>query len=77
MHPIDPQTNGLQLFYGLRYQTHIVKPGAIETYHDQVGYTTSTPNRLTWTRTLCEIWVRIKPPKVGRLVTMAFCHSTA
>ena len=38
LHPIDPQTNGPQLFYGLRYQTHIVKPGEIETYHDQVGY---------------------------------------
>jgi hypothetical protein len=36
--PIDPQTNGPQLFYGLRYHTHIVKPGEIETYHDQVGY---------------------------------------
>lgn len=38
LHPIDPQTNGPQLFYGLRYQTQIVKPGEVETYHDQVGY---------------------------------------
>jgi len=38
LQPIDPQTNGPQLFYGLRYHTHIVKPGEIETYHDQVGY---------------------------------------
>jgi hypothetical protein len=38
LHPIDPQTNGPQLIYGLRYQTHIVKPGEVETYHDQVGY---------------------------------------
>jgi hypothetical protein len=38
MHPIDPQANGPQLFYGLRYHTHIVKPGEVETYHDQVGY---------------------------------------
>jgi hypothetical protein len=38
LQPIDPQTNGPQLFYGLRYYTHIVKPGEIETYHDQVGY---------------------------------------
>lgn len=36
--PIDPQTNGPQLLYGLRYHIHIVKPGEIETYHDQVGY---------------------------------------
>jgi hypothetical protein len=38
LQPIDPQSNGPQLFYGLRYHTHIVKPGEIETYHDQVGY---------------------------------------
>jgi len=38
LQPIDPQTNGPQLFYGLRYHTRIVKPGEIETYHDQVGY---------------------------------------
>ena len=38
LQPIDPQTNGPQLLYGLRYHTHIVKPGEIETYHDQVGY---------------------------------------
>ena len=36
--PIDGQTNGPQLFYGLRYHTHIVKPGEVETFHDQVGY---------------------------------------
>jgi hypothetical protein len=38
LQPIDPQTNGPQLFYGLRYHQHIVKPGEVETYHDQVGY---------------------------------------
>ena len=38
LQPIDPQSNGPQLLYGLRYHTHIVKPGEIETYHDQVGY---------------------------------------
>ena len=36
--PIDRQTNGPQLFYGLRYHTHITKPGEAETFHDQVGY---------------------------------------
>jgi hypothetical protein len=36
--PTDPQTNGPQLFYGLRYHVHITKPGEVETYHDQVGY---------------------------------------
>lgn len=38
LQPIDPQTNGPQLFYGLRYHIHITKPGQVETFHDQVGY---------------------------------------
>lgn len=38
LQPIDPQTNGPQLFYGLRHHVHIVKPGEVETFHDQVGY---------------------------------------
>jgi hypothetical protein len=38
LEPLDPQMNGPQLLYGLRYHTHIVKPGEIETYHDQIGY---------------------------------------
>ena len=38
LQPIDPQTNGPQLLYGLRYHTHIVKAGQVETFHDQVGY---------------------------------------
>lgn len=35
---IDPQLNGPQLLYGLRYHTRIVKPGEIEMYHEQVGF---------------------------------------
>lgn len=38
LQPIDGQTNGPQLFYGLRYHTHIIQPGETETFHDQVGY---------------------------------------
>jgi hypothetical protein len=38
LQPIDPQTNGPQLLYGLRYHTHITKPDQVKTYHDQVGY---------------------------------------
>ena len=38
LQPIDPQTNGPQLFYGLRYHTHITRPGEVEMFHDQVGY---------------------------------------
>ncbi|HEY8608990.1 MAG TPA: heme-binding beta-barrel domain-containing protein [Noviherbaspirillum sp.] len=38
LQPIDPQTNGPQLFYGLRYHQHARKPGEAKTYHDQIGY---------------------------------------
>ena len=38
LQPIDPQTNGPQYFYGLRYHVHIHKPNEVETFHDQVGY---------------------------------------
>jgi hypothetical protein len=38
LQPIDPVTNGPQLFYGLRYQIHVTKPGQVKTYHEQVGY---------------------------------------
>ena len=37
-HPIDPQTNGPQVLYGLRYHAFIHKPGFTKMYHDQVGY---------------------------------------
>lgn len=38
MQPIDPQANGPQLFYGLRYHTHINTLEEDITFHDQVGY---------------------------------------
>jgi hypothetical protein len=50
--PIDPQTNGPQLLYGLRYHTHIVKPGEVETFHDQVGYWLWEPAARSVTLTL-------------------------
>ena len=37
MEPIDPQPNGPQLLYGLRYHIHINTEEAI-TFHDQIGY---------------------------------------
>src|SRR5579864_4872075 len=52
LQPIDPQTNGPQLFYGLRYHTHIVKPGEVETFHDQVGYWLWEPAASVITHTL-------------------------
>jgi len=38
MQPIDPQANGPQLFYGLRYHVHIVADDEDTTFHDQIGY---------------------------------------
>lgn len=38
MQPIDPQANGPQLFYGLRYHTHILATDEDATFHDQIGY---------------------------------------
>ena len=50
--PMDAQTSGPQLFYGLRYHTHIVKPGEVETFHDQVGYWLWEPATGTLIQTL-------------------------
>jgi hypothetical protein len=36
--PIDPQANGPQLLYGLRYHLHINTEAEDITFHDQVGY---------------------------------------
>ena len=38
LQPIDAQSNGPQLFYGLRYHTRILAPGEDATFHDQTGY---------------------------------------
>ncbi|MHB8247059.1 MAG: FABP family protein [Acidimicrobiales bacterium] len=52
LQPIDPQTNGPQLLYGLRYHTHITKPGEVDTFHDQVGYWLWEPATSTVTQTI-------------------------
>ena len=38
LQPIDPQANGPQLFYGLRYHVHVNTREEAATFHDQVGY---------------------------------------
>jgi hypothetical protein len=38
LQPIDAQSNGPQLFYGLHYQTRILAPGEEATFHHQVGH---------------------------------------
>ena len=38
LQPIDAQSNGPQLLYGLRYHTRILAIGEDATFHDQTGY---------------------------------------
>ncbi len=38
LQPIDPQSNGPQFFYGLRYHQQVLKRGEDGAFHDQVGY---------------------------------------
>ena len=38
LQPLDPQLNGPQLLYGLRYWTFVLRPHRPSTFHDQVGY---------------------------------------
>lgn len=38
MQPGDPQANGPQILYPLRYHIHVLKPGEDTTFHEQVGY---------------------------------------
>jgi len=38
MQPVDPQANGPQLFYGLRYHQHVNTREEDISFHDQVGY---------------------------------------
>ena len=45
LQPIDAQTNGPQLLYGLRYHTRVVRPDKVEAFHDQVGYWLWEPAR--------------------------------
>ena len=50
--PIDPQSNGPQLLYGLRYRVFIRKVVNSETFHDQVGYWLWEPATKTIVQTL-------------------------
>ena len=38
LQPIDPQPNGPQLLYGLRYNIHVNAPDEENTFHSQSGY---------------------------------------
>ena len=68
MQPIDSQSNGPQLLYGLRYHVHILAPPEAATFHDQVGYWLWEPANGTIIQTLAI-------PR-GQ-VALAFGHATA
>ena len=63
---IDPQTNGPQLFYGLRFHQHVTRPGEITTFHDQVGY-------LLWEPAAKQIYMTVSIPRGQTLLA----HGTA
>ena len=50
--PIDPQANGPQLLYGLRYHVHVNKLDEVPTFHDQIGYWLWEPATRTILQTL-------------------------
>ena len=50
--PVDPQTNGPQLLYGLRYHVHVNKLDEPLTFHDQIGYWLWEPATRTLLQTL-------------------------
>ncbi len=52
LQPIDPQTNGPQIFYGLRYHTFIRRPTEEKAFHDQVGFWLWEPATNTVIQTL-------------------------
>ena len=50
--PIDPQPNGPQLLYGLRYHQHVNKLDEPLTFHDQIGYWLWEPATKTLVQTV-------------------------
>ena len=52
LQPIDFQTNGPQIFFGLQYHTRIVRPGEVAMFHQQVGFWLWEPNTHTVVLTL-------------------------
>ena len=66
LEPIDPQPNGPQLLYGLRYHVHVNKLDEPLTFHDQVGYWLWEPA----TRTILQT-VAIPRGQVAMAVGMA------
>ncbi|MDZ3831465.1 MAG: heme-binding beta-barrel domain-containing protein [Sphingopyxis sp.] len=77
MQPIDPQANGPQLFYGLRYHIHVNTREEAISFHDQVGYWLYEPatglilQTLTIPRGQTAIAAGHAEPDAGKLVVRA------
>ncbi len=71
LQPTDPQTNGPQYFYGLRYHRHITRPGEVETFHDQVGYWSWNPVEETVSLSIAipRVQVALASGRVGKDAT--------
>ncbi len=69
---MDPQNNGPQVLYPLRYHTHIVEPGNKSTFHDQVGYWLWDPQAELVYLCACipraQCWMAIGPAKADSRV---------
>ena len=68
--PIDFQTNGPQLFYGLRYHTHILNPTELPTFHDQVGY-------WLWEPAANAVTLTLGIPRGQALLAIGYCEPDA
>lgn len=68
--PVDYQTNGPQLLYGLRYHAHVVRPGEVATFHDQVGY-------WLWEPATCTVMLTAGIPRGESLLAVGRCDPDA
>ena len=68
--PVDYQTNGPQLLYGLRYHAHVVRPGEVATFHDQVGY-------WLWEPATCTVLLTAGIPRGESLLAVGRCDPDA
>jgi hypothetical protein len=68
--PIDPQTNGPQLLYGLRYLQHVRRHGEIEMFHDQVGY-------WIWEPAINQVTLTLSIPRAQAALAIGTCAPDA
>jgi hypothetical protein len=68
--PIDFQTNGPQIFYGLRYHTNIREVGSPSMFHDQVGY-------WLWEPLANSVTLSLGIPRGQALIAMGYAEPNA